>query len=370
MKISERQLRNIIMQEVKRSKLVSEAGPTADPKKLGLPSNYPMGQGGGRAADAAGVVKWQDPDFAYSWNPKTGEVFTSKRGDPSKALTIKVDPQKQKQAYDSITAQGRNQEQQTQNLATNTEIPGCNLASLRAGTLKQLNMILRNQVAALFATQILFDPVLPATTLQMIKAGQQIANMGQTVPTSLTGLLMKGADKMAGPLNEMVGATLIFWGNVRLGIEKAMKDFAEGGPGIRCSFKVFASAVGKAFSDALSRSYNAIVSGYGGLKNFATGVSVDIIQTLLTPFLGPYANPVATVIVAMITGGITFLNQLPGGVVTAIMAAGTATTQVAVNESQRKKALDNLALEICTISYVGRLIKENVKPENRGLVLL
>ena len=381
MRISESQLRRIVSQEVKRKGLMSEANPPAatsasgTPGKAPLPANYPK-LDKTRAVDANGYISWEDADFRYKVKPMGGPgqdlVYTTKRGNKNQA--IQVFREKDQKSYDAIVAQAGQQQNKVTNASNNPELPGCQLESLRAPLTNSLKSFVKSTAAVSFYVQLLVYQNLPFTGQDLVDAGNRISNFGDSPIVDLSSLIAAGIDGYVGPLNEIVGALLVFYGNVMIGVRDAQTKFLTGGPGIRCSWRALASAVGAAYSNAFAQSKAALASGFNSIQRYISYITPQMISALLAG--SPPAQFAATLHAAL-AGGMVFLQTLVAQTPVAIMQAGSTATQTAsqsnpgpTNESWARKSLDALALEICTIAYTKKLINENIRPVNRGLVLV
>jgi len=264
------------------------------------------------------------------------------------------------------------------------QLPGCNLASLKAPLTQQLTSIAKVGVGVAFYVDLIVGQAAPVQPADLIAAGQTLAGMGdQTSGGWVKQLIASGLDTLAGPMNEFVGAMLTFLGTWMQGVVNAKTAFISGGPGVKCSFKALAASVGKAYIDAIGSNLSAIASGYSsiasGIKMFA-----QVVVGILVAAGGAVASAatlIGQVLVSLVNLGVAGIRGLGALIQQAIIAAGdsliaagTATKAAAgappVSESVRIRTLDRLALEMCTLTYARNLLRENVSIENRALVLL
>lgn len=268
--------------------------------------------------------------------------------------------------------------------ARTDQLPGCNLASLKAPLTQQLTSIARVGVGAAFYADVITGQASPVKAADLIAAGQTLAGMGdQTSGGWVKQLLTTGLDALAGPLNEFVGSLLTALGTFVQGVVDAEKAFVSGVPGVKCSFKALAVSIGKAWVTAIGSHLSAIASGFSSITSAITMFDKVIIG-ILTAAGGAVASAatllgqVLMVLVKLGVAGIQGLGALLQQAVIAagdsLIAAGTATKTAAgappVAESVKVRSLDRLALEICTLTYARNLLMENVSIENRALVLL
>lgn len=264
------------------------------------------------------------------------------------------------------------------------QLPGCNLASLKAPLTQQLISIARVGAGAAFYADVITGQASPVKAADLIAAGQTLAGMGDKTEGGLFKQIVAViGDTAAGPLNEFVGSLLTALGTFVQGVVNAEKAFISGAPGVKCSFKALAVSIGKAWVTAIGSQLSAIASGFSSIASVITMFGKVIIG-ILTAAGGAVASAatligqVLVVLVKLGVAGIQGLGALLQQAVIAagdsLIAAGTATKTAAgappVAESVKVRSLDRLALEICTLTYARNLLMENVSIENRALVLL
>lgn len=368
MQISERQLRRIVREEFGRKALV-EAAPA--PK---LPAASDLAN----AKMTGDVLTWQDGSYGYSWNTKTNEILTNATGQPKDKLTVKVQPGKVSAKtgqvpYDAIQAQGRLVKDNLGALSGGQKL-GCNLAAFESSVTEKLGSIAKMGVAAGFYAQILVGSAMPIQPDSIIQAGNKLAQMGEGGSMRLSTVI----DYAAGNANEFVGSFLVLIGTFAKGVQQARAGFV-GGPN-KCSFGAYAQAVVSAYTNAFSAAGTALQQGYSNLGRFLSQIAAAL-PTILAA-VGIAAGPLLAALKFMVMMPFNNLMTLGNLIGQALMAAGQAQQVVgqgnvavgqalvkATSESVRRRALDNLIFEVCSIAYAREILDQNVRPENRHHIL-
>lgn len=255
-------------------------------------------------------------------------------------------------------------------------LPGCNLASMSAGLKQKLGSVVRNTTAAAFYVDLMIQDALPVQPADIIAAGQRAATMGEG-----GGFFAGLADAAVGGANELVGACLTYIGTLAQGIRAAKAGFVQG-PN-KCSYRAFAAAIGAAFTNAFSAAGATIQAGFASVGNMIRAViaGVGAVLTAIGGAIAAVAGLIGAVITSLLGLGLAGIRALGAAIQAAVIAvgdaliaAGSATRTAAgaspMPESRARAALNNLTLEICTISYARNLLFENVSPENRAHVLI
>jgi hypothetical protein len=376
MRISERQLRQIVTDEIKtvRPRIKEAAAPVG-------------------AAPAAGAAQSFTDDAGYTFSVEpAGKITLTASKKPTKAkLPFVFPPDKAKGIAQKLKSLGHKSPgldaaaggaapAAAGAAAGGGQLPGCNLASLKAPLTQQLASVAKIAVGTSFYADLIVSQAMPIQPADLIAAGNTLAGMGdQTQGSWVKRLAANALDQLAGPMNEYVGALLVFLGTFAQGVVNAKTAFISGGPGVKCSFKALAMAVGKAYTDALAGGFAAIQNGYAAIAQ-----GIRMLGTVIVGILGTVGGAVAAqaaiigqALMALANLQISTLKTLGGLLQQAIIAAGTALVGGAggvapapVSESVKTRNLDRLALEMCTLAYARNLLRENVSVENRALVLM
>jgi len=253
-------------------------------------------------------------------------------------------------------------------------LPGCNLASMSAGLKQKLGSVVRNTTAAAFYVDLMIQDALPVQPADIIAAGQRAATMGEG-----GGFFAGLADAAVGGANELIGACLTYIGTLAQGIRAAKAGFVQG-PN-KCSYRAFATAIEAAFTNAFSAAGATIQAGFASVGNMLRAVvaGVGAVLAAIGGAIAAVAGLIGAVITSLLGLGLAGIRALGAAIKAAVIAVGDGLIAAggavkaagqAMPESVARAALDRLALEVCTISYARKLLSENVTPENRARVLL
>lgn len=377
MRISENQLRRIINEELITQILREQAAPT--------PSAEQQAAAAENVKWSGSVVTWSDKDYHYSVDTSQGgKILTAKTGQQ----LVEIDPASTKprdvKARTAINAVAAQLNAARSTAGDGSQLPGCNLASLKDPLTQQLISIAKIGVGTAFYVDLIVGQAMSVQPAELITAGQKLAGMGEQAQGSLVKKFLAGvADAAVGPMNELVGALLQFLGTFAQGVVDAKTAFISGAPGVKCSFKAFAAAIGRAYAAAVGAHLAAIQAGFADVGQALSKLGT-VIAGILSAVGGAVAAAAATVaavlgaLVALGVAGIKGLGSLIQQAIIAageaLIGAGTAVKAAAgappVSESIKVKNLDRLALEMCTLTYARNLLRENVSIENRALVLM
>jgi hypothetical protein len=218
-----------------------------------------------------------------------------------------------------------------------------------------------------------------------IDLGNKIAGFGANFSTGSGGLYDRfkatvasgakfAADAAMGPVNEIIGASFVAFGTYMKGVQAAIAGFARGGAQ-ECNWQAFAAACGQAWTAA----YGAAKSKFA--QTFDVNMLTSAIQALITAGVAAFGMAAAAA-AAIVTSMIALIRAGAAAIGNALVAAGQALTgagqamggQAPMPESRRieisrsNRQLNGTIREIVKVATLREQI-DSLSPQAAKLLL-
>lgn len=356
MRITERQLRSIVNEEISRSRVIKEgaveSGKTTAQwlKDTGVQANYTA-----RYKDQPYFVLDDAARGPGAYRTGFGDPFTYEDVGGGK---IKVVTGPEAKSIGKIIPKSGSLIPTAGGGQAPVAQPGgsqCNLASYQASLTQQLKSVVKVELGvAAYVQTILFGKYSNIAGDTFISVGNSISSFGKQfnsgggIWSAVKSAGAWAADAAMGPLNEMAGAALVLFGTFMKGVQAAIAGF-----GTDCNWAKFKAAVSGAWSSAystakasfnqnfdsglLTRILTAAVQAGLALAGLAVGAIVAIVAaTIQLVKLG--AQAIGTVL-QNVGAAIVGAGQTVAGAGTAVKTAAGAPPPAAapVSESVRRR---------------------------------
>lgn len=372
MRISERQLRSIINEEIRNRSYLNEQ---VDPKVAAAAAK--------NVTKTGDVITWSDDEWDYKADVKTGAMFTAKKGQPLKPVAAGT---KAHTAIKAVAAQLS--AAPAAGAAGPTPAPGspgCTLPQYRGPLTQALAGIGLAATYITFTVDLILtgsfrgmtSAVFAAAAAKMRTAGGgegimgAIAAAGRTV-TSMTTLGVSEA--LTEFIANLLNATAVGTRQILAAQQKFTRT---------CDIRVFATDIGNAFSSYLGSfgtvtrdiiaSYIQALQRTGQAIASAIGLTLDVLINLLSFVaallsIGPRAV-VAGISAALVQAGSDLTAVGTGNPLPAMRESRNAIRESAeARRARNHRIMKQLAFEMYQVSRANQLLSE-MPEENRKFLI-
>lgn len=372
MRISERQLRGIINEEIRNRSLLNEQ---TDPATAAAQAK--------NVRKAGNVITWSDNEYDYKADISTGAMFTAKTGQPLKPVAAGSRPHTAIRAVASQLSAAPAAAAAGPTPAPGS--PGCTLASYREPLTRRLASVGIAGLQSLFLIDVTltggFRGVVgsalmsAAARIRTNNAGEGIASQAMTAVRAVGSALSGGlTENIRMSIANLLNATGVLMKTVLAAQQKFTRT---------CDIRVFATDMGNAYTsffgsfaaqtrENISNYIETVRASWQGIGQLL-GMTLDVFVNLLSAIgallaIGPRAV-IAGISAALTQAGSDLTAVGSGRPLPSMIESRNAIRESAeVRRARNHRVMKQLAFEMYQVSRANQLLSEMAEDNRKFLI--